>query len=170
MLPLVIFISLLSFFGFQSDGNWKTYSSSEGHYTIQFPGNPEESVQNSKTDAGDSLTVHIASYSVSDNEVFMSSWTDMHSIYPKDKTIQQMLEDSRDGTTSSLNATNVTTLKTNLEENPYIEFTFGTDDFVGKDRIYLINKIQYSIITIFSKATGIKPDADKFIQSFKRIP
>ena len=51
----------------------------------------------------------------------------------------------------------------------YIEFTFETDDFTGKDRIYLINKFQYSIITIFSKKSGIKPTADKFITSFKSL-
>ena len=64
-------------------------------------------------------------------------------------------------------ATKVNTLETNLGTNPYIEFTFATDDFVGKDRIYLINKFQYSIITIFSTKTGLKSDADKFIKSFK---
>ena len=97
----------------------------------------------------------------------MAGWIDMNSFYPDGKAIKEMLENSRDGAIASMKATSVTTLATVVSENPYIEFTFETDDLVGKDRIYLINKIQYSLITIFSKGVGVKPSADKFIMSFK---
>jgi hypothetical protein len=168
-LPILMLICLLTLFGFKSDENWQLYTSTAGHFTIEFPGNPVESVDNSKTDAGKEFTMNTASYSPSDSEVYMVSWIDMHNILPKDKTIEQMLTDSRDGATNSMKVKNVVTLKMNLEENPYIEFTFETDDYVGKYRIYIINENQLSIITIFSKEVGIKSIADKFIQSFKII-
>src|ERR1017187_7360643 len=97
----------------------------------------------------------------------MAGWIDMTTFFPKDANLKQMLENSRDGAAGSMKATKVTTLSTNLGENPYIEFTFTADDFTGKDRIYLINKFQYSIITIFSLKSGIPATADKFITSFK---
>ena len=68
-----------------------------------------------------------------------------------------------------MKATNVTTLTTELSDKPYIEFTFELDGFVGKDRIYVINKVQYSLITIFAKGSGLNTSADRFIMSFKSL-
>jgi len=167
MLRLAVLFSLLSIVGFQSGNEWKAYSTLDGHFSISFPGNPEESSQDEKTDAGIPFKIHFATYSPSDNEVYMVGWIDMRNFYPESKTIKEILESSRDGATESMKATNVTTLATVLTGNPYIEFTFEADQAIGKDRIYLINKFQYSIITIFSKETGIRPNADKFIMSFK---
>jgi hypothetical protein len=167
VLPLALFISLLSLFAFQSDKEWQTYSSTDGHFSIKFPGKPEESAQDGTTNTGYQFKVHIASYSPSDNEVYMAGWIDLHGFYPDEKTIKQILEDSRDGAIASMKATNVTTLSTVVSENPYIEFRFEADNIVGKDRIYIINKFQYSLITIFSKQLGLKPSADEFILSYK---
>jgi len=166
---LVAFLCILFFSGFQSTGDWQLYTSKEGGFSIEFPGLPEEQTQNDTTDAGVPFLIHFASVAPSDNEVYMAGWIDMNSFYPEDASIQQMLENSRDGATNSMHATHVTTLATVTTGNPYIEFTFETNDLIGKDRIYLIHKFQYSIITIFSKETGIKPGADRFIASFKNI-
>ena len=169
LLNLAVIIGLLFIVGFQTDKEWLTYSSTEGHFSIKFPGSPEESTDDQKTEAGNQFKIHYATFSPSDDEVYMAGWIDMTSFYPEEKSIEQMLEDSRDGATGSMKATNVKTLAIVESGNPYIEFTFETDDFTGKDRIYLINKFQYSIITIFSKKSGIKPTADKFITSFKSL-
>ncbi len=165
--PALIFVTAL--FSFTPAGNWQKYSTSEGHFSISFPGKPDESTQDDKSEDGTPFKIHFATYSPSDDEVYMAGWIDMTTFFPKDVTLKQMLENSRDGATSSLKATKVNTLETNLGTNPYIEFTFSTDDFTGKDRIYIINKYQYSIITIFSVKTGVKSDADKFITSFKHL-
>ncbi len=106
---------------------------------------------------------------VSDSEVYMSSFIDAHSFFPDDKSLKQILEDSaRDGAANSLNATNVITTATNLGENPYIEFLFTSADFKGKDRIYVINKFQYSVLMIVSLNKDLT-NADKFITSFKHL-
>lgn len=164
-LPLLAVVVILS--GFKPGMAWVKYSSVPGHFSIEFPGKPEESSDDDKTDEGKSFKVHFASYSPTDDEVFMAGWIDMREFYPEDKDMKQMLEDSRDGATGSMKATDVKTITTHLGNNPYIEFTFKTDQFVGKDRIYVINKFQYSLITIFSKKKGISPNADKFIGSFR---
>ena len=156
-----------SLFSFKVPDAWQKYSSAEGHFVIEFPGKPEESTQDDKSDDGTPFKIHFASFSPNDDEVYMAGWIDMTTFYPKGKEIKQMLEDSRDGAAGSMKATSVVTLATNLGENPYIEFAFVADKLTGKDRIYLINKFQYSIITIFAEKTGITPAADKFINSFK---
>ena len=69
-----------------------------------------------------------------------------------------MLEDSRDGAVGSMKAdTLATTAIQTTGSTPYIEFTFRSAEFKGKDRIYIINKHQYSLVTIFSLKVGIPP-------------
>ena len=165
IIPSIIILAGL--FSFRPVGNWVKYASTEGHFSIEFPGKPEESTQDDKNEDGTPFKIHFATFTPTDDEVYMAGWIDMTTFYPKNGELKQLLENSRDGATGSMKATKVTTLATNLGENPYIEFTFSTDEFIGKDRIYLINKFQYSIITIFSLKTGIPPNADKFIASFK---
>ena len=152
--------------GFSQSSAWHTYTFKDGHFSISFPGKPEESVQYDSSGAS-ILKMNMQTYTIGDNTVFMSSWTDMSALSLSDKSIKQLLEDSRDGAVQSLQATNVVTTATVLTGEPYIEFAFSTEEFTGKDRIYFINKVQYSIITIFSAKDGLSPDADKFITSFK---
>ena len=158
---------ILGLVSFRIPDNWVKYTSAEGHFSISFPGKPEESVQDDKSDDGTPFQIHLSTYSPTDNYVYMVGWIDMTTFYPKNIELKQMLENSRDGATQSMKATKVETLTTNLGVNPYIEFTFSTNDFVGKDRIYIINKFQYSLITIFSVKTGIKSNVDGFITSFR---
>jgi hypothetical protein len=166
LLPFILIIFSLTCFG--QSAPWKTYTFHEGHYSINFPDLPVESFE---YDSSTSVTfkINLATYEISETEVLMSSSIDMSKSDADKKPIKQLLEDSRDGAASSLKASKVTTLATVLTGEPYIEFTFSTDDFVGKDRIYFINKTQYSLITIFSAKTGIPAAADKFIRSFKHL-
>ena len=166
-IPLFFVIFIIT--SFKYSDNWVNYKSDAGHYSISFPGTPTESEDKDKTDDGKSFTIHFASYAPNDDEVYMAGWIDMREFYPQDKSMKLILEDSRDGACQSMKTKTVTTLKTNLEGNPFIEFTFSTDDFTGKDRIYVINKYQYSLITIFSLKDGINKKADQFIQSFKHL-
>ena len=151
---------------FTPASEWEKYTSSEGHFSIAFPGKPEESTQDDETDENTFYKIHLASYAPSENEAYITGWADMTTIFPKNKTVKQFLEDCRDNATRSMRALQVTTTATELGDKPYIEFTFASDEATGKDRIYVINKFQYSIITIFALKTGILPSADKFISSF----
>ena len=169
IIPVAIVALMLVSFSYRA-GNWVSLTRNEGHFSISFPGKPEESAEMDKTEKGIEFKVNTASYSPDDSHVFMLGWIDMTNIYPTGKTMKELLEDSRDGAAASMKATKVETITTNLTGQPYIEFIFGDDQFIGKDRIYVINKFQYSVITIFSKADGIPADADKFIASFKYLP
>ena len=167
LLPAAIVVMLLV--SFKYAGNWTKYTSGEGHYSISFPGQPVESTEDDTTDAMKPFKIHFATYFPNDSEGYMTDWIDMSRIYPEKKAMKQILEDSRDGAVQSVNATFVTTTATYLGKEPYIEFSFTSKEFAGKGRIYVINKFQYSIITLFSINVGISTDADKFIKSFKHM-
>jgi len=167
LLLLIAASALLVSFNYAD--SWVNYVSHEGHFSITFPGKPQESAEDNFTADSVAFKIHYASYSPTDNEVYMVGWLDMAKFYPEGKTIKQMLEDSRDGAAESMKATDVKTLATNLGTQPYVEFTFKTGEFMGKDRIYIINKFQYSVVTIFSNTAGISAKADKFITSFKHL-
>lgn len=167
LLPAAIIAVFLV--SFRYAGNWTKYTSIEGHFSINFPGQPTESAEDDTSDTKKQFTIHFATYFPNDSEGYMTDWIDMRKIYPEKKTIKQILEDSRDGAVQSINATFVTTTATYLGKDPYIEFSFTSKEFAGKGRIYVINKFQYSIITLFSLNVGISPDADKFIKSFKHL-
>ena len=167
VIPALLLIA--SLFSFKLAENWQKYTSQEGHFSISFPGKPEETMEDSKNDSGIPFKIHFVTYAPSDDELYMAGWIDMTTFYPKDGDMKQLLENSRDGAVKSMNATNVTTLETHLEGNPYIEFTFSAENIIGKDRIYFINKFQYSIITMFPIKKGMSPNADKFITSFKAM-
>ena len=144
------------------------YTSPEGHYSMDFPGKPQESAQDDSTADGKPFRIHFATYSPKDDLVYMAGWIDFSFLDIKDDNIKTMLENSRDGALGSMNAKLIkNTALQATGKTPYIEFTFKTDAFTGKDRIYLIHKFQYSIITIFALKTGIPASADKFITSFK---
>ena len=166
-IPLLAIVAIFS--GFRPGKDGVVYNSAEGHFTINFPGAPEESSQDGQTEDGVIFKVNIATYAASESEVYMAGWIDMRTFYPKDPNMKQMLENERDFATAGMNALKVTTLETNLGPNPYIEFTFVTEQVMCKERIYLINKYQYSVLTIFGLKTGILPTADKFIASFKTV-
>ncbi len=167
VIPALVIIAGL--FSFVPADKWITYTSKEGRFSIEFPGKPTESTQDDKTADGKDLKLHFANFAPSDDIIYMASWINMTSFYPANKDIKKILEDSRDGAIGNMKARDVVTTATRLGVTPYIEFSFATDDFVGKDRIYMINKHQYSIITLFKGKTTIPADADKFIGSFKPL-
>lgn len=166
---LILLVVTTLLVSFRYAENWVNYVSHDGHFSINFPGKPEESAEDSYTADSVSFKIHYATYSPSDDEVYMVGWINMAKFYPEGKTIKQMLEESRDGAAESMKATEVKTLVTNTGDQPYIEFTFKTGNFIGKDRIYIINKFQYSVITILSGSKGFSPVSDKFTTSFKHI-
>ncbi len=168
---LLLAVAIVAIFltSFRYSTTWTKYASREGHFSIDFPGKPTESAQDDTSYIQKPFRIHYATYFPDDSEGYMADWIDIHKTYPKEKNIKQILEIFRDGAMRSVIATTVTTTATILGKEPYIEFTFTSKDFAGKGRIYVINKFQYSIITLCAIDAGISPDADRFIRSFRHV-
>jgi len=166
LLPAIMLIVFLV--SFMPPDGWSTFTSGLGHYAISFPGNPSEHSENDTTENNVPFAIHTISYSRADTEIYILGWIDMTRFYPNDKNVLQVLDDARKGAVSSLQGTDVNIIKTNLESNPFIEFTFRSHGYTGKERIFIINKFQYSIITL-GPSTGITPDMDRFISSFQHL-
>ena len=168
----ILFIALLGmlmpYLGFTQQSAWTTYSSAPGHFSISFPGTAQESVDYDSSGSS-ILAIHFANYEMGEKGVLMAGWVDFTNTDLHGKTIKTLLEDSRDGALNSMKATDIVTTTTVLTGEPYIEFTFKTDGFVGKERIYVINKIQYSVIALFTTASDLGVYADKFLHSYKHL-
>ena len=158
----VVSISLL-LVSFKTTDEWLIITSTMGHYAISFPGYPTEKTRGNND-------VHILSYSPTDSEVLILAWTDMHKYYPANKKISELLEDAMDGAITSMDATDVKTTNLVLNANPYIEFTFNTPHITGKERIYIINKFQYSVMALGAPASGITQGMEHFLTTFIYLP
>ena len=147
------------------------FTSATGHFSITFPGAVEESTDTTALDDGRILTLGMASHAPNDDVVYMASWTDMSNVVPDDASIKSLLENSRDGSTGSMGATEVKTLALDpVGIHPFIEFTFGSDAMVGRERIYFVNKTQYALMTIFANVKSVPASAEAFIRSFTFDP
>jgi hypothetical protein len=167
-LSLVILTCCLYLSGRATAQEGQRYSSSPGRFSITFPGPVEESVDTTRTDAGTIMDVHLITYAPSDEVVYMTSWVDMTDLLGEDAAMKGLLERSRDGSTTAMEATSVNTTALDTSgTRPFIEFTFAATDLVGKERIYMVDKFQYALITLFPTSTGIPPEADTFFASFK---
>ena len=167
LLPFVVMA--LHFAAYSQSAAWQTYTNHENSYSVSFPGKPEITEQFDSS-TGVVMKITLATAGIGDDVVFMSSSVNMAGTHATEKPIQQFLEDSRNGSLQSMNVSESKTLATVLTgKEPYIEFTFSTANFTGKDRIYFINNVQYSLISIFSLTKGIGSEADKFIKSFKHL-
>lgn len=158
-------VAVLLLVSFKPD-DWIKYTSEEGKYSISFPDEPRVTQKNDTADGGVVLKMYQASYAPSDNEVYKVCFIDMHDKYPVNKTLVQILNDSRDRTVKSMHATNVVTDGTSLGHDAFVEFTFQVKHLIGKARIYMIDTCQYSLIKMYARGVGTD-DADKFIGSFR---
>ena len=161
---LLIFGALL-LSGFQT-ATWSTYTSLEGHFSISFP-SAEPTITSQKVPVDDIEYLMHMIYAGPDNGfTYMIAWTDKSAHFP-DKTVKQFLEGSRDGSISNIKGTNVVTEKiVTTGSQPYIEYTYNADKLKGKTRIYLINKVQYTILVLSENKTNFTATANKFIRSF----
>ncbi len=168
LLPIIILTAALVSFSYAD--NWTIYTSDMGHYAISFPGNPLERSEFDTTEDNVPFAVHFLSYSQADTQVYILGWINVAKFYPVGKNITEILQDYKNEAAQSMNAYEVVVLNTNTGRYPYIEFTFKTNNFIGKDRIYVVNKYKYSVIALGPPATGITPDMDKFVTSFLYLP
>ena len=168
----ILFIALtamlMPYLGFTQQSAWTPYSSTPGHFSISFPGTPQESVEYDSSGSA-VLVLHFATYEIGEKGILMAGWVDFTNIDLHGKTMKTLLEDSRDGALTSMKATDIVTTTTILTVEPYIEFTFKTDGYVGKERIYVINNVQYSVIALFTTAKDLDANADKFLLSYRHL-
>ena len=166
LLLVAVLAFILPVCSIAQDDIWPIHTSVAGHYSIAFPGEPKESVEHDSS-GGKITNINMATYEINDSDVLMLSWVDFAGMDLIGKSLKELLVTSRDGALSSLNAANIVTTATVLTGNPYIEFTFRSGEFSGKARVYIINKVQYSILAIFSSDKGLRLFGDRYIKSFQ---
>jgi len=144
------------------------YSSTEGKFSVRFPGAPKVTTKNSETDVGE-LTVTIATFATSDGSAYMVSYTDFPSA-PKPQTLPMLFAGVRDGVKGK-NGTQV-------EDK---EYTFGPDKLPGREfvvdrdkgkqrikfRVILRDSRLYQLAVIGTPNFAGGQDAKLFFDSFE---
>ncbi len=143
---------------------WRVYTSKQGRFSIEFPGKVDETVRKDTSGGPD---VHYVTWFPNDSMGYMVDWTDLGAHYPASTPLKQLLEQSRDAATHTIQASNVITTATSLGREPYIEFSYTSAEFTGRGRVYIINKVQYVVLTLFPRSTGVSDGAGRFIRSFR---
>ena len=145
---------------------WVAYQPKDGHFAAKFPGTPTENANEQKTGNGTPYSIHVAYYSVSQQETYAVSWVNIHNIYPAKKTTEELLLLAKDGACKGIKATSAKVLATQKGKYPYIDFTFVAENIAGHARIYIINDMQYSLLTTYASEKDVTADAERFINSF----
>jgi len=143
------------------------FSSKEGKYTIQFPGQPKESAQEVDTPAG-KLKMFITLVEVNKDNGFLVIHND-YAVHPAKEKAQTVLVAVRDGNKGPTGKV--------IEDK---EITYGTNMIPGRAfllekggvyiraRVYLHGKRLYQILVAGKKKEDVtSKGADKFLDSFE---
>jgi len=142
------------------------YSSTEGKYTVRFPGQPKVTTRTADTAVGE-LTVNVATFANPDGSIYMVSYTDLPTA-PKVENYPMLFTGVRDGVKG-----------TGKQVGADREFEFGADklpgrEFVvdkGKQRIKIRAIIRdsrlYQVAVIGPTDFAGGKDANLFFESFE---
>lgn len=160
--------------GFAPD--WVKFTSEKGAFSVQLPGQPEESEQAVKTDIGE-LSLRIFSYEtdkndVDNNIVYMIMSTD----YPESSGISSdakeriptMFRNAVDGGVKNVNGKLLSEKDITLKGFPGRQYKLAFQEGEGiiSGRFYLVKNRMYMVQAIVMKAKENDPSVLKFLNSF----
>ena len=157
--------------GFQSNGEWVKYTSTEGRFSVLLPQQPELSSQESTAATGEKLRQYMTEATESDS-AYVLAYFDL----PPDMTYS--LDEGRDGFVGSAKWTLLSNEAISLGGGyPGLKFKAslkneGGDELVSS-RIYKVGSRVYMLFHFFLKASDSSTMAEKtakFFDSFKVTP
>ena len=76
MLLFPVLAIIMVFSSFIPANESEKYTSTEGHFSITFPGKPEESTQDEETEENTFYKIHLTTYGPSESEAYMMAFAD----------------------------------------------------------------------------------------------
>jgi hypothetical protein len=161
---------------FKKNKAWSTYTSNEFGYTIDFPEQPELSVESISSEIG-TLKMNLCTVKKKrgNNLVYLSNCTE----YPeklvnsdkKEESIKFLFRNAIDATTNNLKATLLSEKEISMGEYPGREITMSYQNgkAIIKMRLYLVRYYIYTLEVITKKKKSGNADIDRFLNSFKLI-
>ncbi|MBI5754169.1 hypothetical protein HZA40_03445 [Candidatus Peregrinibacteria bacterium] len=145
------------------------YSSTEGNYSITFPGTPEESSQEIPTDNG-SFTLHGTVYKATENNAFAVAYSDPLEKPVSKKGAYAILAQEQKG---ELNTPGTTMdgkdKKNSYKGYPGLYYKTRKDNMYGITQTYLIKTRLYQIVITKADKYPTNKEIKAFIGSFKLL-
>ena len=150
-----------------SANQWKEYSSDEGKFKVDFPGNPSLKTQKVNTAVGE-IQVNMVLLEVR-GVAYMASFNDYPSEFIKNSNEKDLLDGARDGAVANVQGKLLSEQIIELNNAPGREIRVESAD--GKNtivaRIYLAGSRLYQVLVVTPKANGFDKNIKKFLDSFK---
>ncbi len=144
------------------------FTTEEGNFRIAFPGEPTISSEKVPTDVGD-IEMHMYMYEKGIDEAYMVASSD----YPKELVDagdkDEMLQGSKEGVVSNINATIEDEKKVEIEGHPGLSFKAKGPEFSTVYKLFMINNRLYQIGILRAKDYPTDADTKSFIDSFELI-
>jgi hypothetical protein len=159
---------LLGWVASASADEWKEHTSTEGRYTAQFPGTPQQMAQRMDTKVGN-LEAKVAMLSLPDNSAFYAvAFVD----YPKEALAKskpdELLDGARNGAVEKVKGKLELEEKVTMNGFPGRELKISAPgDLKLTARIYMVKSRLYQIIVVAPKAKEIAGNTKRFLDSFK---
>jgi hypothetical protein len=149
-------------------GDWKLFTSAEGGYTVEMPGEPSREVRSEGSD-GSRISLQTATVRVPEKYTFAVTTTDYHEILPEGSDAESFLTAMRDSTVTSSKGRLVSDKPIRLDRFLGREFLIEDGGNVIRIRLFLKDAFLYSLGIHSTKAFVLSGDADRFLASFQFI-
>jgi hypothetical protein len=154
---------------------WQRFTSSEGRFSVLFPGEPEQSQQPLNDGTSSESTLYIFRVERSQElVVYLVAYLDI--ALPSEGASANLKETALDsgqqGFLKGSGATLVSASKTSLGGHPGKDFKFQkAGSFVGRARFFLVENRLYQIVAIADVKTerSLEKSIDGFIKSFQPL-
>src|SRR5262249_10809830 len=166
---LTVAVLLLGLASVAAADEWKTYNSTSGRYSVQFPGTPKEVTQRMDTEAG-SIDATIASLE-GPGAFYAIAYND----YPKDVTAKQtpdqLLDKAQKGAVDKVKGKLLNQKKVQAGGYPGRELQIqAPGDLEIAEHVYLVKNRLYQVLVVSPKGKAAPGDTKKFLDSFQFQP
>jgi hypothetical protein len=143
---------------------WITHKSTEGRFSMLFPGQP--TLREQEVDSARGKLVNYVVYASTDKAAFLASYADYP---PLTEDPQAVLDRVRGGVVDGMKGTLVKSEAITLQTVPGRQFEISYENRLAHCRIYLAKNRLYQIVAI-RLATESKEESTKFLNSFAITP
>jgi hypothetical protein len=147
----------------------KKFTSEEGGFSVQVPGDMKETVKNIKAPGGKEEMQRTYTYAPNPNTVYLILARDMAALKnASPETVNMALENGRKAAEQSLKGKLLNEKKLTLGKYPGLEFQIESAKLgVYRSRVYIVDGRMYQVTVMGPKDVVTSKTADEYMQSFK---
>jgi hypothetical protein len=152
-------------YGF-AQGGWKQFSSKEGRFSVQLPGDPKQGKQSIDTQAG-KIDMHLFTYEVSKEVAYIVIFNDYPAAIVEKANKNKMLDGARDGAVKKVKGTLRGEKKLTMNGSPGREVVVDTPQLSFRNKMFMVKNRLYQVMAVTPKGKDSTADVMKFLNSFK---